>query len=68
MNRYVPKTYNNRRVLRALIKIVVSVALAVMIVFISLFFLLKEKYVKPYPDGTFKLEIPFLMDEQAPED
>ena len=65
MARYVPKTYNNRRILRMLIRIVTSVALVAAILFVSLFFWLKDKYVKYYPDGTIRLEIPFLMDETA---
>ena len=66
MSRYVPRTYNNRRILRVIIRLVVSAALAVAVLFIVLFFWLKEKYAQPYPDGTFKLEIPFILDSQQP--
>ena len=68
MARYVPKTYYNRRILRMLIRIVASVALAAVILFISLFFWLKEKYAQLGPDGTIRLEIPFLMDNAQTED
>ena len=63
MARYVPKTYNNRRFLRMLIRVAISVSLASAILFVSLFFWLKDKYGRHYPDGTFRLEIPFLLDE-----
>ena len=65
MARYVPKTYNNRRILRMLLRTIMSVALVAAILFVALFFWLKEKYVRYYPDGTIRLEIPFLMDEPA---
>ena len=68
MARYVPKTYNNRRILRMLIRIVTSVALVAVIAFVSLFFWLKDKYAVHYPDGTFRLEIPFLMEEPQTEE
>jgi len=65
--RYVPKTYNNRRLIRIVIRLVMTAALVAVILFVSLFFWLKEKYARYNPDGTIRLEIPFLMDE-TPED
>ena len=67
MARYVPKTYNNRRILRMLIRIISSVALVAAVLFIALFFWLKE-YAQVNPDGTIRLEIPFLMDERVPDE
>ena len=58
--RYVPKTYNNRRLLRIIFGTVVTVALAAVITFLLLFFVLEENY---WNDG--KLEIPWLMDDTA---
>ena len=66
MKRYVPKTYNNRRVLRILIRAVVAVLLISIVVFVSLFFGLR-KYVVYSADGLIRLEIPFLMDEITTE-
>ena len=66
VKRYVPKTYNNRRVLRILIRTVVAVFVILIIVFVSLFFGLR-KYVVYSADGMIRLEIPFLMDETPPE-
>ena len=61
MGRYVPKTYNNRRLLRIIIRTVVFVSLSVMILFVALFFFLRDYYVTK-EDGTQRLEIPWLMD------
>jgi len=58
--RYVPKTYNNRRVLRIILGTIISVALAVVISFLLLFFILDENY---WDDG--RLNIPWLTDEPA---
>ncbi|MDR0490425.1 MAG: hypothetical protein LBH28_04170 [Oscillospiraceae bacterium] len=66
--RYVPKTYNNRRVLRIIVRVVLSAALAAVILFVSLFVWLKERYAHYNPDGTIRLEIPFLMDDPPAED
>ena len=66
MRRYVPKTYNNRRVIRMIFRILLSVALAAVLLFIALFFWLKSKYIA-YPDGTYRLEIPALTDEYQPD-
>ena len=66
MKRYVPKTYNNRRVLRIFIRTVVAVFVILIIAFVSLFFGLR-KYVVYSADGMIRLEIPFLMDEAPSE-
>ena len=60
--RYVPKTYNNRRILRMILGTVMSVALAAVILFLLLFFGLRN-YVN---EGV--LEIPWLMDVTVSED
>ena len=59
MGRYVPKTYNNRRLLRIIFKSVVFVSLALVVLFIVLFFWM-ENY---YNDETQRLEIPWLMED-----
>ena len=64
MSRYVPKTYYNQRIIRIIVRVVITVSLAVVIIFIALFFSLKN-YVVYNPDGTLRLEIPWLMDEQT---
>ena len=55
--RYVPKTYNNRRVLRLIIGMAITFALSVVILFLSLFFIFSGYVV----DG--QLIIPWLMDD-----
>ena len=55
--RYVPKTYNNRRLLRIVFGTVVSAALTAVILFLLLFFVLENYYI----DG--RLDIPWLMEE-----
>ena len=65
MRRYVPDTYNNRRALRVIIGIFVSLIAAAAILFVSLFFGL-WKYVV-YTDDGIRLEIPILMDAPAEE-
>ena len=57
--RYVPKTYNNRRALRIIFGTVVSLAVAAVVLFLLLFFGLRR-----YEVGG-KLEIPWLMDDEA---
>ena len=57
--RYVPKTYNNRRVLRMLLGTIITAALAAVVIFLLLFFVLKENYET---EGG-KLEIPWLVTE-----
>ena len=65
--RYVPRTYNNRRLLRILFGSVVSVLLAAVILFIMLFFWLR-RYRVPSEDGIgVRLEIPWLMDDTEPK-
>jgi len=56
MPRYVPKTYNNRRVLRVIIGLFISIVLLIIIVFLILFFVFSRYVV----DG--RLEIPWLDD------
>ena len=60
MPRYVPKTYNNKRVLRVIIGTVITLALSVVILFLILFFIF-DRYVV---DG--QLEIPWLLEETTP--
>ena len=60
MPRYVPKTYNNRRVLRIIIGTVITIALSAVILFLILFFIFQRHVV----DG--QLDIPWLNDEAAP--
>ena len=67
MGRYVPKTYNNRRLLRIIFRFAVVIMLTVLIVFIALFFGLRSYFLTD-EDGTGRLEIPWLMDEQGPPD
>ena len=55
--RYVPKTYNNKRLLRVILGAIVSTAIAAVVIFILLFFALENYWV----DG--RLEIPWLMEE-----
>ena len=59
MPRYVPKTYNNRRVLRVILWTFVTIVLSVIILFLILFFVFSRYVV----DG--QLEIPWL-DDPAP--
>jgi hypothetical protein len=58
--RYVPKTYYNRRLLRVILGTIVSVALAIVIMFVLLFFVLEEYY----EDG--RLQIPWLTSDTVP--
>jgi len=57
--RYVPKTYNNRRLLRIITNIVITIIVSTVVLFIALFFIL-ENYVV---DGV--LEIPWLVEEEV---
>ena len=59
MGRYVPKTYKNRRVLRFILGAIIFIALAAVILFLLLFFVLENYFV----DG--KLDIPWLVDEAS---
>jgi len=56
MPRYVPKTYNNRRVLRVIIGTFITIVLSFVILFLILFFVFQAYVV----DG--QLEIPWLDD------
>ena len=56
MPRYVPKTYNNRRILRVIIGTIITIALSAVILFLILFFIFQTYVV----DG--RLEIPWLDD------
>ena len=60
--RYVPKTYNNRRLLRIVFGTVVSAAVTAVVLFLLLFFVLENYYV----DG--RLEIPWLAEEPLSAD
>ena len=61
MARYVPKTYNNGRILRVIIGAVTTVALSIVILFLILFFIFSQYVV----DG--QLDIPLLIEEGAQE-
>jgi len=61
--RFVPKTYNNRRLLRIIIGTVTSVALAAVIIFLVLFFVLSN-----FVNEMGVLEIPWLIDVTPPTD
>lgn len=58
--RYVPKTYNNRRILRIILGTISTLALSTVILFLVLFFVL-SRYVGD--DG--QLVVPWLVDEPA---
>ena len=60
MGRYVPKTYNNRRILRIIYRLIITVILVAVTLFILLFFGLRQYEV--HTEDGIKLEIPFLMD------
>jgi len=55
--RYVPKTYNNRRLLRLIIGMGITIALSFFILFLSLFFMFSRYVV----DG--QIILPWLVDE-----
>jgi len=61
MPRYVPKTYNNKRVLRIILGTVITIALSVVILFLILFFIFQQ-----YVDDDGQLDIPWLTEETAP--
>jgi len=61
MPRYVPKTYNNRRVLRIILGTVITLALSVVVLFLILFFIFQQ-----YVGEGGRLEIPWLIDEDTP--
>ena len=62
MGRYVPKTYNNRRWLRIIFRAAVLILLAVLIMFVVLFFGLRYYFV-PGEGGTGSLDVPWLTQE-----
>ena len=64
MKRYLPKTYNNRRFLRIIVRTVITVSLAAVIIFVALFFWL-GKYIVFEEDGTQRLEIPWLRSSEV---
>ena len=59
--RYVPKTYSNRRLLRVILGSIISVTLAIVIMFLLLFFVLEDYY----RDG--RLQILWSSEEPAEE-
>lgn len=67
MSRYVPKTYNNRRLLRIVIGAIAATALSVLLLFILLFFGL-QVFIVEVEYGPPTLEIPFLMENPPPRD
>jgi len=46
MSRYVPNTYNNRRVLRVILGTVITLALSTVILFLILFFIFQRYVVR----------------------
>jgi len=58
--RYVPKTYNNRRILRIILGTVITIALSTVILFLLLFFIF-SRYV-----DSGQLIIPWLPEFQGP--
>jgi len=69
MPRYVPKTYNNRRLLRIIIGTIIALALSVVILFLILFFILQQ-----YVNDEGQLILPWdpefqgTVVEEQPED
>jgi len=57
MSRYVPKTYNNKRVLRIILGTVMTIALSAVILFLILFFIFAA-----YVDEG-QLNIPWLIED-----
>jgi len=61
--RFVAKTYRNRRVLRIILAAVIFAALALVVTFLLLFFMLDD-YVVPNTDRhTVRIEHPFFTHE-----
>jgi len=63
MARYVPKTYNNRRGLRIIVGVFATLALAIVIIFLILFFMFQNyvvdgQLVHPLLDGWYDLQPP----------
>ena len=42
---YVPKTYNNRRILRVILGIILSVVIAAVVIFLLLFIILENYWI-----------------------
>ena len=63
MARYVPGTYNNRRVLRVIFGTIFTVALMAVILFIVLFIAL-EHYIDHTEEGELFLDIPWLRADE----
>jgi len=59
MGRFVPKTYNNRHILRIILGVVIFLVVAAVVTFLLLFFVLEKYFI----DG--KLEIPWLVSEMS---
>ena len=59
MSRY-PKTYRNFWIFRKIFTVIVSLAIAAVVLFVVLFFGLKKYIV--YTDDGIRLEIPFLSE------
>jgi len=64
MYRYVPKTYNNRRLLRIILTTITTVALTAIISFLLLFFIL-ERY---WDRENGRLDVPWLAVETVQTD
>jgi len=43
--RYVPKTYNNRRLLRVIIGLILSIVIAAVVIFVLLFIILENYWI-----------------------
>ena len=65
MGRYVPRTYYNRRFLRIIVRTIFTVFVALIALFIILFFAL-QNYRQNNEDGTVRIEIPWLTEETSP--
>ena len=59
MSRYVPKTYNNRRLLRIIIISLITLALSAVTLFLILFFVFQTYF----EDG--ELHVPWLVEEEV---
>jgi uncharacterized protein HemY len=71
MPRYVPKTYNNRRILRIIIGTVITVALSVVILFLILFFVFRSYVVDgqlEMPWSWWEDSVPAVTVEPAPSE
>jgi len=56
--RYVPKTYNNRRVLRVILGTVLAVVIAALIVFLVLFIILENYWVDGHWAFPWQADVP----------